>query len=231
MQRTVANKMSEFTKLGEATNISFDFLGKAIIVPAVIMAASKEPKEKKKYSAFKNTVAAFIQLALEVPILYAGSMYVAKLANSGKLDKAGSRFSYNEKLAGDIFAKAVKENAENPDAFTDLLERLNAKGFGKKLGDELGKLVSNCDSKSIKSSFKKLKTTNQRLYHLQNRACFAAAILLTPAICALEDWLHPKVMSKFFDGKNKTFARINVKTHSMKNFLNKTRTGAVSGLK
>ena len=49
-----AKSMSKFDQFGEGTTISFDFLGKAIITPLVIMFAANETKEKKTYSAVKN---------------------------------------------------------------------------------------------------------------------------------------------------------------------------------
>ena len=51
------------------------------------MLASKEPVEKKEYSALKNPVAAIIQLALEVPVLLLGSKAIEKAANKGLFDK------------------------------------------------------------------------------------------------------------------------------------------------
>ena len=97
-QYAAADKFAKIDKIGEGTNIALDFIGKAILVPATIMAASKEPKEKKEYSALKNPVAAAFQLMMEAPILMLGSSFVANLANKGKLDREGSNFSYNEKL-------------------------------------------------------------------------------------------------------------------------------------
>lgn len=54
MHAKIADKFAKMGNIGEGASIAADFLGKAVVVPAVIMAASKEPAEKKEYSAFKN---------------------------------------------------------------------------------------------------------------------------------------------------------------------------------
>ncbi len=196
-----AQSMSKFDQFGEGTNISIDFLGKAILVPAVIMGATNEPKEKKQYSAIKNPIAAFIQLALEVPILYFGTKLIGKYANKGKLDKAGSEFSYNEKAAKDNFLKIFENTSNIEKERNGLIEKINKKGLTKRLTDELDEVVTKANSSALKKGFESYKASHKRLYHLQNRLCFAAALVLTPALCALENWAHPKVMDKFFPKK------------------------------
>ena len=42
-----AKSMTKFEDFGEATNISFDFIGKAVVTPMVIMLAANETREKK----------------------------------------------------------------------------------------------------------------------------------------------------------------------------------------
>jgi len=192
-----ARYMSKFDHFGEGTNITLDFVGKAVITPLVIIAAANESKEKKEYSAIKNPIAAFIQLALEVPILYWGTKFIGNLANQGKLDKQDSPFSYNEKAAKESF---IKKFRSTPDT-GGLIEKINKKGLTKRFADELGEIVDKTDSSLLKQSFENYKSTSKRLYHMQNRLCFAATLILTPALCALENWAHPKVMDKFFPQK------------------------------
>ena len=54
IQKNAAKTFANIEGIGEGASIAFDFLGKAIVVPAVIMLASKEPVEKKEYSALKT---------------------------------------------------------------------------------------------------------------------------------------------------------------------------------
>lgn len=200
-QYAAADKFAKIDKIGEGTNIALDFIGKAILVPATIMAASKEPKEKKEYSALKNPVAAAFQLMMEAPILMLGSSFVANLANKGKLDREGSNFSYNEKLYKDKFIDSVKSAAKEDKNFesisSELLEKLNKKGFGKNLKENFYDAIENSSistKETLKKSLKEFDSTHKRLYHLQNRICFVAAIALTPILCKAEDYFFPKIM-------------------------------------
>lgn len=202
VQNTVANKFAKIDQIGEGTNIALDFLGKAVLVPATIMMASKEPKEKKEYSALKNPIAATFQLMMEAPILMLGSNFIAKLANTGKLDREGSNFSYNEKLYRDRFIENIKSAANGDENFknttNELIEKLNKKGMGKNLKESFHEAIENSSistKETLKKSLKEFDTTHKRLYHLQNRVCFAAAIILTPILCKAEDYFFPKIMN------------------------------------
>lgn len=202
IKNAAADSFAKIDNVGEGTNIALDFLGKAILVPATIMIVSKEDKEKKEYSALKNPVAAVFQLMMEAPILIAGSNFVGKLANKGALDKAGSGISYNENLYRGKFILSVKNAAREDENFKTvsdgLLEKLNKKGLGKNLRDDFYDIIEQTSAgtkESLKKSLKDYDTVHKRLYHLQNRVCFVAAIALTPLLCKAEDYFFPKIMN------------------------------------
>lgn len=51
----------------------------------------------------------------------------------------------------------------------------------------------------------KLAEANTRLNLFNNRTCFIIALLSTPLVCGIENWLHPKIMRTIFpniDQKN-----------------------------
>ena len=202
LQEATGKYFSKFEQIGEGANIALDFIGKAVLVPAIIMTTSKEEKEKKTYSAIKNPIGATIQLILEVPLLMLGSRYIEKIANQGKLDAKNSDFSFNEKAAKDNFVKTAKEMAEKDSTFkenaSEFLKKVEEKGFTNQIKDDFDDIVAQLDETKVKGlvdSFKRMELSHRRLYHLQNRLCFAAALILTPVICAFENFLHPKVMN------------------------------------
>lgn len=230
-KRAAGEGFAKIDDIGEGVNITLDFLGKAVLVPATIMLVSKEEKEKKEYSALKNPVAATLQLLMEVPILMYGSKLIEKLANKGKLDKEGSIFSYNEKAAKEGFTTALQEAAKKDETLktksVELIERLNKKGLNSNLKDafqdSFEKLPEET-SKALKKSLENYDTTHKRLYHLQNRVCFVAAIVLTPLLCAAEDFLFPKVM-KLLKGEKtppKGQSRVQI---SLQNFKSQVAKG------
>lgn len=228
-----AKAFAKMGNVGEGASIACDFFGKALIVPLVIMTTSKEPQDKKEYSAFKNPIAAIIQLALEVPILAAGSKIVSNCANKGMFDIEGSDFSYNEKLKRaefiDTFENCVPSLKENTKEFID---EVNLKGYSSKVQEQFDDIISNIDEpvkKTIKSSFKEYEKTYKNQFHLKNRICFVAAFILTPLLCALENKFHPIVMNKIFKLQhidNKT--NNNDRFTTFDEFLNtaKTKSGA-----
>jgi len=221
--------LSYFTKnseIGEGASIACDFLGKAAIVPAVIMLTSKEPKEKKQYSALKNPVAATIQLALEVPILAVGSKIVGNLADKGVFDVENSEFSYNALKKKDEFISTLKNislnSKEAQQKEQDILEALKT-GSKDLSGDvlNLAKLIDENSSAILKTSFEAFEKAKKNQFHLKNRICFLAAILLTPVLCALENKIHPIIMNKFFEKQDKHPST--VKFMSMNEFSNQTK--------
>ena len=110
LSEKIAKKFAKAGNIGEGTSIACDFLGKAVVVPAVIMLASSEPKENKEFSAFKNPVAAFIQLGLEVPVLMAGLKNMGGFVRKRLFfitKKAKKSFFYNEKNTKE---KIIKKN-------------------------------------------------------------------------------------------------------------------------
>jgi len=229
VQEFASKTFSKIDEIGEGTNITLDFLGKAVLVPAIIMSASKEDKETKQYSAIKNPIAATIQLALEVPILAIGSKAIESLANKGKLDGKNGDFSYNEIKCKDIFIKNVNEEAQNNENFAkkskEILENLDKKGLNKKIKQELSELIENSANggkKALKESLENFDLVHKRLYHLQNRFCFLSAIILTPILCKGEDFLFPKVMSFFKKPKTQKPHRM----MSLQQFRNLVRRGA-----
>ena len=201
-------KFAKIDEIGEGTNIALDFLGKALIVPAIIMLTSKEDKDKKEYSALKNPLAATIQILLEAPILMLGSKFIENLANKNKLDSPKGDFSYNEAAAKEFFIEklkfATKENSDLAKNCHKLVDRLNKKGLGKNLKEDFEQTFENYGEnykKCLKEALEKLDTTHKNLYHLQNRICFLAAIVLTPLLCKAEDYLFPKVMNLIINKK------------------------------
>ena len=104
----VAKTFADMGEMGEGVSIACDFLGKALVVPFVIMMASDEPKDKKEFSALKNPVAATIQLGLEAPVLFFGSKLIGKYANKGFFDK-------NPDDSEKVFA-------QNPDMILNLIQ-------------------------------------------------------------------------------------------------------------
>ena len=202
IQEATGKYFSKFEQIGEGANIALDFIGKAVLVPAIIMTTSKEEKEKKTYSAIKNPIGATIQLILEVPLLMLGSKYIEKIANKGLLDAKDSDFSYNEKAATDNFVSSAKEMAKNDSTFKEnaeeFLKKVEEKGFSNQIKDDFDDIIAKFDEDKVKSlveSFKRMELSHRRLYHLQNRLCFAVALILTPVICGFENFLHPKVMN------------------------------------
>ncbi len=218
-QKKVANSFAKIDGIGEGASIAFDFLGKAAVVPAVIMLSSKEPKEKKEYSAFKNPVAAVIQLALEVPILFFGGIGIEKAANKGVFDTKDST-RYNEKLHKDIFIKELKNSVqEENDDIKNIIDTLDKKGLSRKMKENIEDFIKTTpnDSKDVlNKAFSEYKNAHTNLYHLKNRLCFVAAIILTPIICALENKLHPIIMDKIYEEEH----RIEAKKHPKPKLLN-----------
>lgn len=211
IQEATSKYFSKFEQIGEGSNIALDFIGKAVLVPAIIMTTSKEEKDKKTYSAIKNPIGATIQLILEVPLLMFGSKYIEKVANKGGLDVKNSTFSYNEKGATDAFLKTAQKLTDNDEEFktaaSGFLEKIKDKGFSNALKDDFDDIIANFDENKVKDivkSFKNMELAHRRLYHLQNRLCFAAALILTPVICGFENFLHPRVMNLISKPKNKT---------------------------
>lgn len=199
----IAKKLSKMGEIGEGASIACDFLGKALVVPTVIMLASDEPKEKKEYSAFKNPVAAVIQLALEVPVLGFGTKLVGDLADKGIFDKKDSDFSYNEKLAKEKFLDIFEKNYKNKNT-TDFIDSVKNNGYSKKIAQDFKTITKDFDEnslKAIKDSFGHLQKTHKNKFHLQNRLCFLAALLLTPVLCKFEDFLHPKIMGLIYKNR------------------------------
>ena len=202
-KRAAGEKFAKIDQIGEGVNIALDFSGKAVLVPATIMLVSKEDKEKKEYSALKNPVAATFQLLMEVPILMLCSKYVENLANRNKLNKIGGKISYNEKYAKDNFInmlnKASSENLELEKSCKEIVEKLDKKGFGKLIKEDFEQAIESFGGnykKELIESLKNWDLTHKRLYHLQNRVSFVAAITLTPLLCKAEDYFFPKIMNK-----------------------------------
>ncbi len=139
----------------DGTSIACDFFGKALIVPAVIMASSKEPQDKKEFSAFKNPVAATIQLALEVPLLAVSSKIIENAANKGMFDIEGSDFSYNEKLKKKEFIDEFEKCANtSKDTSMDFLDDLKSKGYSIKVQEQFDDMIDNFD-KSAQRTLKR----------------------------------------------------------------------------
>lgn len=205
ISKGVANKFASMNEMGEGISIACDFLGKAVVVPMVIMAASDEPKETKQYSALKNPVAALIQLAFEVPILAFGSKGIEKLADKGFFDKDSSSFSYNTQTAKQSFVDVFEKEKSVLVGADKFLETLNKKGYCKKTVEQFKETMQNADStikENVESAFKSYEKVYKNTFHLKNRICFGAALILTPLLCNLEDKLHPKIMDLIAKNKN-----------------------------
>lgn len=206
----IAKGFAKMGDIGEGASITCDFLGKAVVVPIVVMAASKEPKEKKEYSAFKNPVAAIIQLALEVPILLGGTKLIGDLADKGFFDKKNSDFSYNEKKFKkefiDCFENQAKADENLKKHSKDFIEKVKSKGCTKNVIDDFDEIIKKTGENTgeiLKKSFKGFETAHKNKFHLQNRLCFIAAIALTPLLCEIEDYLHPKIMHALYKNREK----------------------------
>ena len=201
LQKT-AKTFAKMGDIGEGTSIACDFFGKALVVPLVIMTTSKEPEDKKEFSAFKNPVAAVIQLALEVPILATGSKIISKCANKGMFDIKGSNFSYNEELKRNKFVGLFQKYAPSlKEKSKGFLDEVKSKGYSNKIIEQFDDITSNLNDpakKILKGAFKEYEKTYKNQFHLKNRLCFVAALVLTPLLCALENKLHPAIMDKIF---------------------------------
>ncbi len=208
---------AKIDNIGEGTNIALDFLGKAILVPAVILSVSKEDKETKEYSAIKNPIAATLQLMMEAPILMFGSKFVGKLANEGKLDPVAAdigklkkngkinpdanQILYNEKKAKNTFLylaeRAAKHDEEFEKSTRGLIKKLEEGTLNKELKREftnaIEKIANDIDKRNVSAALNGYDITQKRLYHLQNRVSFLMAIILTPLLCKAEDFLFPKI--------------------------------------
>lgn len=225
LQNKFAKSFSKIDGIGEGTSIAFDFLGKAVIVPLVIMLSSKEPKEKKEYSAFKNPVAAVLQLALEVPILFFGSAAIEKAANKGKLDTENSS-RYNEKLHKDTFTKELKNSFENDTnnlkKINTIVDKVDKKGLSRKgieAFEDIIELASNDKKEGLNKLFSEYKNAHLNLYHLKNRLCFVFAIILTPLICHLENKFHPVIMDKIYENEHRAEEKKHPKSKIQDPFL------------
>jgi hypothetical protein len=191
---------------GEGTNITMDFLGKALVVPALILMSpsKKSTQDEKFFVAAKNPVGATIQLAMEVPILIGVSKWVEDLAQKGILDGGKKDFSYNTKAAKEEFVKAASAVFEKDSVLgyemKPFMEKLEKKGLTKKLLFEFSDILEKLPQ-DAKMSLDNLKFAQRRLYHLQNRIAFAGAILMAPVIGILESKVHTKIMNYMADKK------------------------------
>lgn len=185
---------------GEGTNIAMDFLGKALVVPALILASpsKKTTKDEKVFVAAKNPVGATIQLAMEVPILLGVSKWIENLAQKGILDGDKKDFSYNTKARKEEFVKAVNTALEKDGALSvemrPFMDKLEKKGLGRKLLFEFSDVLEKLPQ-DAKMSLDNFKFAQRRLYHLQNRIAFTGAILMAPVIGILEGRVHTKIMN------------------------------------
>lgn len=224
----VAKTFADMGEMGEGVSIACDFLGKALVVPFVIMMASDEPKDKKEFSALKNPVAATIQLGLEAPVLFFGSKLIGKYANKGFFDKNPDEFSYNEKLFRDKFVKTIEQVSNADDTVKemapDLIENLNKNGYTKKMADEFSQTLQTLGDSAkapLKDSFRRFEKAYKNQFHLKNRICFVAALTLTPILCAIENWAHPKIMNKIYEHRNRN--KIPPKYIDMDTFINSAK--------
>ena len=234
----IAKSFAKAGNIGEGTSIACDFLGKAVVVPVVIMAASDEPKENKEFSAFKNPVAAFIQLGLEVPVLMAGSKIVGDLADKGYFDRAKSvkkGFSYNEKLQKEKFIDTFEKLADKTPSIRakskEFAESIKNGGYSKKMADDLVEILDGVDEKvklATIDSFKNFEHAHENKFHLQNRICFAAALILTPLLCAIENYIHPKIMNKIYEKRAEKNPSKMVKMPDFHSFLNGRKNSAAT---
>ena len=232
----IAKSFAKAGDIGEGTSIACDFLGKAVVVPAVIMLASNEPKDKKEFSAFKNPVAAFIQLGLEVPVLAIGSKIVGDLADKGFFDKAKNAkkgFSYNEKLQKEKFIDTFEKMADTAPSIKnksmEFIEGVKNKGYSKKAAEDIVEILDGADDKiknTLMTSFKNFEHARQNKFHLQNRICFVAALALTPLLCAIENYIHPKIMNKIYEKRAAKNQDKMVKMPNIEAFLNQAKGAA-----
>ncbi len=224
-----AKTFANMDDIGEGTSIALDFAGKALVVPITIMATSKEPKETTEYNALKHPVAGTIQLLIEVPTLFLGRKYIKNAADKGALDKDSNK-QYNEKFFKDIFVSELEKSAQSGQKqaeTADIISKINKKGLGKKIIYSIENYIEQAPKNAqegLQKSFLAYKTAHTKLGHLQNRLCFAAAILLTPLICALENKLHPIIMDKLYEKKpaqttsaNEKNTKLQGKPHALKN--------------
>lgn len=114
-------------------------------------------------------------------------------------------FSYNEKLAKDNFIKEFQKAADDGlmnDIGQKLLKRAKEdKKYTKKFAEDFVEFAKNNEhivKDSISKSFSLFERAHKNKFHLINRICFCAALLLTPLNCALENLLHPKVMNLIY---------------------------------
>ncbi len=238
LPQKISHTFANMDDIGEGTSIVLDFAGKAVIVPLTIMSTSKESKETTEYNALKHPVAGLIQLLIEVPTLILGRKYIKNSADKGHLDKELNR-QYNEKFYEDIFISDLKNSAVNSHQKAEagtIIEKINKKGLSKKTIyaiDGYIETIAKPAQEGLKKTFSNYKTAHTKLGHLQNRLCFAAAILLTPLICALENKLHPIVMDKLYEKKaipNAQNKEQQNKTHQLKhlsihNFISHIKKG------
>lgn len=233
LKSAAADSFARIDQIGEGTNIALDFIGKAVVVPAVILAVSKEDKEKKEYSALKNPVAATIQLLMEVPILMAGSKFIEKLANSGALDpKTGAKL-YNENEAKKMFLYLVQQASQNDETFAqkskELVEKLEKEGLSKNIKENFENLIknskNNTDKKLLSAALSGYDCTKKRLFHLQNRVCFIAALALTPILCKAEDFIFPKIMNLIIKKPQKQIKK--EPSFTLEKYINLSKQGGV----
>ncbi len=235
-QKWNAEKFSKIEQLGESMNIALDFSGKAVLVPATIMLTSKEDEEKKQYSAFKNPIAATIQLLMEVPILFFGSKLIEKLGNQGKLDPKDGSTSYNASKAKEALIETIKNTFENEEPMRKAnahkhIEKLETKQLTRVLKEDVVEFFENSKGKdkevlkTLKDAMENYDVTNKKLFHLSNRLCFATAIILTPLLCLVEDYTFPKIMNmikkKPADDKNNQASnaqQVKIQMPSMKEY-------------
>ena len=233
----IAKSFAKAGDIGEGTSIACDFLGKAVVVPAVIMLASDESRENKEFSAFKNPVAAFIQLGLEVPVLMAGSKIVGDLADKGFFDNSKNvkkGFSYNEKQQRQNFVDTFEKLADGSEKLKnnsrEFIKGIKEKGYTKKAAEDIVELLNGADDRvknAAMTSFKNYEHARQNKFHLQNRICFVAALVLTPLLCAIENYIHPKIMNKIYEKRLEKNSSKMVKMPNIESFVKHTKSPIV----
>lgn len=197
---------SSADSFGEGTSIAMDFLGKALVVPALILMSpsKKSTQDEKFFVAAKNPVGAGIQLAMEVPVLLGVSKWIENLAQKGILDGGEKDFSYNTKAAKEEFIKAANNFFRNDNAIgaemKPFMDKLEEKGPTRKLLFEFSDVLQKLPQE-IKTSLDNLKFAQRRLYHLQNRVAFTGAVLMAPVIGILESKIHTKIMNSMASKK------------------------------
>ena len=117
-------------------------------------------------------------------------------------DVEDSDFSYNEKLKRKEFIDTFEKCSNiSKEASKDFLDELKSKGYSLKVQEQFDDIISNLDDtakNTLKKSFKGYERTYKNQFHLKNRVCFLAALVLTPLLCAIENKLHPPIMEKIF---------------------------------